>query len=170
MVIQIRVDDRLIHGQVALVWSKELNTPGIVVVNDNAVTSDVLRMTLQMAVPAGKKLLVKSVKDSIDVFNNPKGKDMRMFALTNTVKDAYELVKHCPGNIQAVNIANVGRFDGIPMSDKISIADGTIYLTPDDLEAAKQLCQTNGVEVFHQLIPAHTKVSIEKELKEKNLL
>lgn len=30
MVIQIRVDDRLIHGQVALVWSKELNTPGIV--------------------------------------------------------------------------------------------------------------------------------------------
>ena len=94
MVIQIRVDDRLIHGQVALVWSKELNTPGIVVANDNAVTSDVLRMTLQMAVPAGKKLLVKSVKDSIDVFNNPKGKDMRMFALTNTVKDAYELVKH----------------------------------------------------------------------------
>ena len=79
------------------------------------------------------------------------------------MKDAYELVKHCPGNIQAVNIANVGRFDGIPMSDKISIADGTIYLTPDDLEAAKQLCQTNGVEVFHQLIPAHTKVSIEKE-------
>ena len=28
MVISVRVDDRLIHGQVALVWTKELNTTG----------------------------------------------------------------------------------------------------------------------------------------------
>ena len=28
MIVQVRVDDRLIHGQVALVWTKELNTTG----------------------------------------------------------------------------------------------------------------------------------------------
>lgn len=29
MIVQVRVDDRLIHGQVALVWTKELNTTRI---------------------------------------------------------------------------------------------------------------------------------------------
>ena len=36
MITQIRVDDRLIHGQVAVVWTKELNTPLIIVANDAA--------------------------------------------------------------------------------------------------------------------------------------
>ena len=192
MVIQIRVDDRLIHGQVALVWSKELNTPGIVVANDAAVTSDVLRMTLQMAVPTGKKLLVKSVQDAIKVFNNPKGSEMRIFALTNSVKDALELVKGCPGNIQSVNIANVGRFanspelreevyrayvtraselsnegrfDNSPASEKVSL-NGTILLNRKELEAARELTQIPDVAVFHQLIPSNTKIPIKKLIED----
>lgn len=169
MVIQIRVDDRLIHGQVALVWSKELNTPGIVVANDNAVTNDVLRMTLQMAVPSGKKLLVKSVQDAINVFNDERGKNMRIFALTNCVKDAYELAENCKGNILAVNVANVGRFDNSPDSEKVTLINGTVMLNKQELEAAKKLCQIENLEVFHQLIPAHSKVSIAQTIKEKNL-
>lgn len=35
--MQLRVDERLIHGQVALMWGKELNTKGILVANDHAV-------------------------------------------------------------------------------------------------------------------------------------
>lgn len=165
MVVQIRVDDRLIHGQVALVWSKELNTPGIVVANDAAVTSDVLRMTLQMAVPTGKKLLVKTVRDAAEVFNNPKGKDMRIFALTNCVQDALALVQSCPGNIQAVNVANVGRFDNSPAAEKVAL-NGTILLNPRELAAAKQLAETEGVAVFHQLIPSNAKVPIKKLIED----
>ena len=45
MIIQIRIDDRLIHGQVAMVWARELNTTGILVANDNAEQSDMVKMT-----------------------------------------------------------------------------------------------------------------------------
>ncbi len=61
MIVQIRIDDRLVHGQVALVWSKELNTTRIIVANKHAVESDALRMTLQMGTPVGQKLIVKDV-------------------------------------------------------------------------------------------------------------
>ena len=44
MIAQLRVDDRLIHGQVALVWTKELDTPGIVVANDNAANNEMVQM------------------------------------------------------------------------------------------------------------------------------
>ena len=36
MIVQIRIDDRLIHGQVAMVWSKELKKPRIIVANKHA--------------------------------------------------------------------------------------------------------------------------------------
>ena len=64
MIVQVRVDDRLIHGQVALVWTKELNTTRIIVANKHAVESDALRMTLSMGTPAGQKLLVKDIPDA----------------------------------------------------------------------------------------------------------
>ena len=51
MITQIRVDDRLIHGQVAVVWTKELNAPLLVVANDSAAQNEVTQMTLKIAVP-----------------------------------------------------------------------------------------------------------------------
>ena len=154
MIAQVRVDDRLIHGQVALVWTKELGTNRIIVANKHAVESDALRMTLQMGTPAGQKLLVKDVPDACRIVNDPRADSMRIFALTNCVKDVLELV----------NIANVGRFDKTDPATKVNL-NSTIMLNPEELEAAKELCELD-VPVFHQLIPSNPKVSI-KELIEK---
>lgn len=158
MIVQIRVDDRLIHGQVALVWSKELNTKHIIVANDAAVESDALRMTLQMATPAGQKLLVKTIDDAIRLAKDPRGKEMRIFALTNCMKDVLALVKGAPGCIAEVNVANVGRFDKSDPASKVQL-NGTIMVNPDELAAAKELCE-QGIPVFHQLIPEHGKTPI----------
>lgn len=158
MIVQVRVDDRLIHGQVALVWSKELNTKHIIVANDAAVESDALRMTLQMATPAGQKLLVKTVDDAIRLAKDPRGKDMRIFALTNCLKDVLDLVKGAPGCVAEVNVANVGRFDKSDPASKVQL-NGTIMVNPDELAAAKELCE-QGIPVFHQLIPEHGKTPI----------
>lgn len=158
MIVQVRVDDRLIHGQVALVWSKELNTKHIIVANDAAVESDALRMTLQMATPAGQKLLVKTVDDAIRLAKDPRGKEMRIFALTNCMKDVLALVKGAPGCVAEVNVANVGRFDKSDPASKVQL-NGTIMVNPDELAAAKELCE-QSIPVFHQLIPEHGKTPI----------
>ena len=51
----------------------------------------------------------------------PRGKDMRIFALTNNVVDALKLVRECPGEIGGVNFANVGRFDGSDNASKTNV-------------------------------------------------
>lgn len=163
MIVQVRVDDRLIHGQVALVWSKELNTSRIIVANDAAVTNDALRMTLQMATPAGQKLLVKTVTDAARVAADPRGKDMRIFALTNCMKDVLELVKGAPGCIAEVNVANVGRFDKSDPASKVAL-NSTIMLNPGELAAAEELCE-QGIPVFHQLIPSNPKTPVADLIK-----
>jgi fructoselysine/glucoselysine PTS system EIIB component len=163
MIAQLRVDDRLIHGQVALVWTKELNTPGIVVANDNAANNAMVQMTLKMATPTGKKLLIRTVDDAIKVFNNPKGSDMRIFALTNNIEDALKIAKNVK-EIDGINVANVGRFandanKGVQLSS-------TLMLSEQELTSLKELAELD-IPVFNQVVPSNVKTSIKSLLKEK---
>ncbi|KRN28804.1 pts system, iib component [Lactobacillus selangorensis] len=161
MIAQLRVDDRLIHGQVALVWTKELNTPGIIVANDNAASNDMVQMTLKMATPTGKKLLIRSVDDAIRVFNNPKAKTMRIFALTNNVTDALKIAQAVP-DIDGINVANVGRFaEDAKNAHQLS---STIMLTDVELASLKELAALD-VPVFNQVVPSNAKTPITSLLK-----
>ena len=161
MIVSIRIDDRLIHGQVALVWSKELNTTRIVVANDEAARNDVMKMTLKMATPAGIKLLIKPLKESIDVFNNPRSQDLKLFVLTNCVQDTLEIVKNCP-DVESVNVANVGRFDESDPALKTQL-NPCIILNPQELEALKELAKCQ-LPVYAQVVPTNPKTPIQNLL------
>lgn len=163
MVVQIRIDDRLIHGQVALVWSKELSTPGIIVANDNAATNETVKMTLKMACPPGIKLIVKKVEDAKGTINDPRGKDMRIFGLTRTVTDALALVKACGENIQSVNLANCGIHDG-SLEEKIPL-NNRVRLTKTELAAAKELASIMGDKFIAQVIPTAQKAVVQDLVK-----
>ncbi|CAM3484162.1 PTS system mannose/fructose/N-acetylgalactosamine-transporter subunit IIB [Streptococcus pluranimalium] len=158
MITQIRVDDRLIHGQVAVVWTKELNAPLLVVANDEAAANEITQMTLKMAVPNGMKLLIRSVEDSIAVFNDPRAQDKRIFVIVNTIRDATEIAKKVP-SVETVNVANVGRFDKSDPASKVKLAS-SLLLNPDELEAAKELVSLSHVEAYNQVLPTNTKVSL----------
>ncbi len=149
MIIQIRVDDRLVHGQVTLMWGKELNTKGILVANDHAANDATQAATLKMACPQGLKLLIRSVDDAIKVANDPRGADMRIFALTDTISDALRLVEGAPGKVGSVNVANVGRFDRSDDSKKVLLTTG-VTLNPDEVAAARKLCE-HDLPVVHQV-------------------
>lgn len=163
MIAQLRVDDRLIHGQVALVWTKELNTPGIIVANDNAANNQMVQMTLKMATPTGKKLLIRTVDDAIKVFNNPKGANMRIFALTNSVKDALKIAQNVK-DIEGINVANVGRF-AKEANDAVQLSS-TLMLSQDELESLKELASLD-IPVFNQVVPSNAKTPIKTLLKNK---
>ena len=114
----LRVDDRLIHGQVAMTWTKQLAVQGIVVANDEAANDNTQKMALKMAVPGGIKSLIKPVDEAIRILNNPKASRMRILVLTRTVKDALK-IRQSVGEIGFLNVGNTGRFDGIDVSEKL---------------------------------------------------
>lgn len=75
---------------------------------------------------------------------------MRIFMLTQTVEDAYRVASEAPsGVVQAVNIANVGRFDRSDDAAKTLLTTG-VNLNPQELEAARKLCQLD-IPVIHQV-------------------
>ena len=72
MIQLIRVDDRLLHGQVAYSWKAKLQYDAIVLVSDEASKDDLRKATLKMCCPPGVKLATRSVEEGANLLNNPK--------------------------------------------------------------------------------------------------
>jgi len=58
----VRVDDRLIHGQVVAIWLKALGARRIVIVDDKTARDDFLREILELAAPRGVPVEVYDVE------------------------------------------------------------------------------------------------------------
>lgn len=162
-VAALRVDDRLIHGQVAMTWTKQLQVQGIIVANDDAANDNTQKMALKMAVPAGIKVLIKPVDEVIRVLNHPKAAGMRVLVLTKNIRDALE-VRRQVGEIGFLNIGNVGRFDGGDISEKQMLTP-TIMLTAEEARCLRELAQLDPGTCVQQ-VPNDEKRLV-KDLLEK---
>ena len=132
-----------------MTWTKQLRVDGIVVANDDAAGDPTQKMALQMAVPAGIRVLVKPVREAIRALNYPKASQMRILVLTRTVRDALE-VRRNVGEIGFVNVGNVGRFDGIDISQK-KVLTPTIMLTQDEIESLEELLKLSPDACMQQV-------------------
>lgn len=61
-IVNVRIDDRLIHGQVATVWSQVTRATRIMVVDDAVVKDPVNKEALKMACPSQCKLSILTVE------------------------------------------------------------------------------------------------------------
>lgn len=151
----LRVDDRLIHGQVAMTWTKQLKIRGILVANDEAANDPTQKMALQMAAPSGIKVLIKPINEVIRILKNPELFQMKILVLTRTIKDALEIKKNC-GEIGHLNIGNAGRFDNIDIAKKHMLSS-TIMLTDYELENLKELVQLEPKTCMQQVPGSESK-------------
>lgn len=161
MIVSLRVDERLIHGQVAMTWTKALQIDGLVVANDEAAGNDIQKMTLKMAVPAGINCIIKTVQGAKELLKKPKADKMRLMVLTKTVKDALELAKEF-NNIEFMNIGNVGKM----VSGEKVVISKEVVLTEEELDAMKELIKLYPETIF-QATPAMEKNLARNLIKNK---
>ena len=72
MLEHLRVDDRLLHGQVAFSWTKSLGVNLIVIANDEASCDQVAKAAFALAKPAGTSLVVSTVAKTAAFLRSPK--------------------------------------------------------------------------------------------------
>lgn len=137
MIKAVRIDERLIHGQVAMTWTKTLNLTGLVVANDEAAENEIQKMTLKMAAPANVKTIIKSVAGAIALLKDPRAAEMRLMVLVSTVKDAVEIAKAFPTEVELMNVGNAGKMT--PPSPEKKMLSKEVMLLPPEIEALKEL-------------------------------
>ncbi|MCO6541120.1 MAG: PTS sugar transporter subunit IIB [Lactobacillus sp.] len=137
MIKALRVDERLIHGQIAMSWSKELKLTGLVVANNEAATNDVQKMTLKMAAPSGVKAIVDTISGAIKLLSDPRSEKMNLMVLVSTVKDAVEIAKAFPSQIELVNIGNAGKMNH--SNQETTVLSKEVMLSKEEISSLKEL-------------------------------
>ena len=102
-----RIDDRLIHGQVATRWTKETNVQRIIVVSDEVAADTVRKTLLTQVAPPGVTAHVVDVAKMIRVYNNPKYAGERVMLLFTNPTDVERIVE---GGVKITSV-NIGGKD-----------------------------------------------------------
>lgn len=153
----LRVDDRLIHGQVAVVWGHYLGVNRIIVANDEILDNKVQIMALKMSVPDGVKPFFVSVEQGIKLMNNPKSANLKIMVVVNKPADALKIAQSVP-NIPLINLGNYGRVGAENMKNKKQLSKN-IFVTEDDEKVLKDLIATN-IKVNVQPVPSDPDVQL----------
>ncbi|MCO7124662.1 PTS sugar transporter subunit IIB [Sporolactobacillus shoreicorticis] len=153
-----RIDDRLIHGQVAVMWSKQLNVSRIIVVSDEVAKNELQVSALKMAAPASIQAFVFPVDKAATLINDPRSEKMRILVVTNTPDDLYRLLTKIHEKPD-LNIANYGRVAG-NLESKEKITD-TVYVGQNDKEIFNKLFEL-GFDFSYQPLPSDSKKSLKK--------
>ena len=154
-----RIDDRLIHGQVATRWTKETGVKRIIVVNDNVVKDKTRATMLKQAVPPGVTAHVVSVDKMMRVYNNPEYAGEKVMLLFTNPTDALELVRRGVP-IQSINIGGMAYKEGRVMLDM------SVSVDEKDIEAFKEL-DSRGIELEVRKVASDKKVPVLQLIAEK---
>lgn len=102
----VRVDNRLVHGQILEAWVPFLRVSCIVVVDDQ-VASDFFRETvIRMAVPREVQVIISGLKEFAEAYSFTQGRGKKTIVLFSTVSAA--LAVHRLGfRFAKLNIGNV---------------------------------------------------------------
>jgi mannose/fructose/N-acetylgalactosamine-specific phosphotransferase system component IIB len=157
MVELLRVDSRLLHGQVAVSWMNNVKSRSILVANDEVMGDEMAKMALKMAKPEGSNLAIRSLADGAALLNDPRIKDTPVFVLVKTVQDALRMVD-LAGNIDHVNIGGIKRKEGS------KLVRPAVFLNQEDVETIKELIQKVKTVEF-QMIPTENSKSAEAVIK-----
>jgi len=106
-----RIDDRLIHGQVATRWTKETNVTRIIVVSDEVAADNVRKTLLTQVAPPGVTAHVVDVAKMVRVYNNPKYAGERVMLLFTNPTDVLRVVEEGV-KITSVNIGGMAYRQG----------------------------------------------------------
>ena len=149
MIKLTRIDDRLVHGQVAFTWTPALGVDCLIIANDKVAKDEFMKMALGLAKPAGTKLLIKSVVDTIVYLNDEKSKSAKILLLINSVNDAYALANGVP-EIKSIN------FGGIRLKEGAKLISKAIAIADDDKPLLQELL-SKGIELEIRQVPTDSK-------------
>ncbi|MBL1224306.1 PTS N-acetylgalactosamine transporter subunit IIB [Enterococcus sp. BWR-S5] len=143
-ILLTRIDNRLIHGQVATQWNGSIGSNLILVANDKVAGDKVRQGLMDMAAPNGVATRYFTLQKTIDIIHKASA-NQKIFIIVENPEDVLTLVEGGVP-IKKVNIGNMHMAEG-----KRQVAT-TVAVDDQDVEAFRKL-QDAGVELEIRRVP-----------------
>ena len=145
MITLVRVDHRLLHGQVAFSWTQYVGADCILIANDSVPNDELRKTNIKLAKPPSVKLVIKNIADSIEAIKSGVTDKYTLFIVVESVEDAWRLAREIP-EIKSINLGGIKAKEG---SRNISKA---VNLLPDEITRLNELVG-QGVEIEIRQVP-----------------
>lgn len=163
-ILNIRVDDRLVHGVVATNWIPRLRVDRCIVIDEESANNQMLKSVLRMATPKNVNLSVITTEKTLDNFKVNKYGNEKIMIVVKTLKPILELLEggFKFDTLVLGNLGNQVKTDSrVKISKYVSVNDETILQIKKISEA--------GVRVIAQLIPEDPAEDVIELMKKNNL-
>ncbi|KAE9527783.1 PTS system mannose/fructose/N-acetylgalactosamine-transporter subunit IIB [Testudinibacter aquarius] len=155
-IIHTRIDGRLIHGQVANLWTSYLNISRIMVVDEVAANNDIDKAGLRLACPAGVNLSVLTIEKAAKNINDGRYDSQRVLLITRNPQTLLGLVEHGV-TLAEINVGNMSQTEHTRSIKK------SVNITDNDIHVFQQL-SAKGIFLTAQMVPNEEKINLMKLL------
>lgn len=159
-IVAARIDGRLIHGQVANLWSSKLNVGRIMVIDDEVSQNAIEKSGLKLATPAGVKLSVLPVEKAAANILAGKYDSQRVLVIAKRPDRFLKLVE-AGVTLEEINVGNMSQ------SDESRSVTRSINVVDKDIEDFNQL-DKKGVRLVSQMVPSDRQEDFMRLLNVKN--
>lgn len=144
-IIAVRIDGRLIHGQVANLWTTKLNISRIMVVDDAVSENTIEKSGLKLATPAGVKLSVLPIEKAAANILAGKYDSQRLLIIARKPDRLLKLVE-LGVPLKEINVGNMSQ------SEHSRAVTKSINVEENDIDVFKKLNE-HGVTLVSQMVP-----------------
>ena len=162
MITHLRIDNRLIHGQVAVGWLKYIKAKAIIVCNDKVANDPIQKAALPMAA-RGSNVLVYSIAETLKY--EKEHPDENIFVIAKFPQDALEILK-TGVKVKEINVGNAACIAGT----KYVMVTKSIAATKEDAEVYQKIAEMNGGKLTSQIMPHNETADFLAALKKSKLL
>jgi len=141
----VRIDDRVIHGQITTRWTKARPCYGIIVVSDE-VAKDSLRKKVLKAAAGNYKLGIFTIDQAPEKVQKAMESDKPYFLISNSPQELARLVEK---GVDFGKVLNVGCMNARPGAKVIG---RTVAIDEKDYKAFDYI-ESQGVKIEFQLLP-----------------
>jgi len=152
MIKMVRVDHRLLHGQVAFSWTSTLSADCILIADDDTAKNDLKKSAMKLAKPNGVKLVIKTVDKAIESLNEGVTDKYNLFIVVANIESAAKLISGYP-EIKQLNLGGT-----LPSKDKANISK-VISITENERALLNKMIN-QGVDINIQMVPSDREVNV----------
>jgi len=152
-----RVDFRLVHGQVAGTWIKQLSARKLIIMCDEVGNDPFMVEMFNLAAPPGCEIIAYPIDKGVEEWKANQFGDGRLiilFRYVESAKKAFDLGY----NMESLNIGQV------PGGPDRKHASNTVSLSKAELDMLLDM-ESKGVNVFFQPVPYEKVVKLEAVAK-----
>ena len=156
-IAHVRVDTRLLHGQVATTWTKTVSPDRIIVVSDGVAHDQLRKTMIEQAAPPGVPANVVPISKMIEVTKDPRFGATKAMLLFENPQDLLTAIEGGV-NIKEANIGSMAHSVG-----KVVVTNA-IAMDNADVETLEAL-HAKGVALEARKVPSDSPISYEDLIK-----